>query len=337
MADLRFFKRAGPFSLSEIAKSVGGRLKDEADANLMIEDVIALASAGEGHLSFIDNRKYIGAFLTTSAAAVIAGEELAARAPATAAVLIAKDPYLAYAAAASLFYPPPAVTPGRSPHAVIDAGADVPDTSRIDAGAVISDGAKIGPGSVIGANAVIGPNVEVGADCHIGANTVLQYCVIGDRCILHPGVCIGQDGFGFALSAEGHRKVPQLGRVLIESDVEIGANSTVDRGAGPDTVIGAGTKIDNLVQVGHNVRIGRGCIIVSQAGVSGSTHVGDFVMIGGQAGLTGHLKIGDKSRIAGQSGVVKDVPPGATIGGSPARNMRDWLKESAVLAKLAKK
>jgi UDP-3-O-[3-hydroxymyristoyl] glucosamine N-acyltransferase len=171
----------------------------------------------------------------------------------------------------------------------------------------------------------------------VASNCTLTHCEIGERVILHPGVRIGQDGFGFAPGAQGHTKVPQLGRVLIGDDVEIGANSTIDRGAGPDTVIGAGTKIDNLVQIGHNVSIGRGCLIVALVGISGSTKIGDFVMIGGQAGVAGHLKIGDGARIAAQSGVSRDLAPGATVAGSPAEDARAFWRDLAFLRRLRAK
>ncbi len=336
MADPRFFTRAGPFRIDELAKVIGASLQDPSRAEVMLEDVMPLTDAGTGHLSFIDNRKYVGAFRTTKATAVIASSELIDQAPDGAALLVAEDPYRAYALAAVAFYPTPPVTPEIAETAVIADDAAVDPLAAVKDGAVIGADAQLGARTVVEANVVIGPGVRIGQDCRIGANAVLRNCILDDRVILHSGVSVGQDGFGFAPGPQGHLKVPQLGRVIIESDVEIGANTTIDRGAGPDTVIGAGSKLDNLVQIAHNVRIGRGCIIVSQVGISGSTHIGDFVMIGGQAGLTGHLTIGDGAKIAAQSGVMRDVPPGATVGGSPAKNMREWLKETAVLGKLAK-
>ena len=164
-----------------------------------------------------------------------------------------------------------------------------------------------------------------------------SYAIVGARTIVHGGARIGQDGFGFALGADGHLKVPQLGRVLIGDDVEIGANTTIDRGAGPDTVVGDGTKIDNLVQIAHNVRIGRGCVIVAQVGISGSTRIGDFVMLGGQAGLTGHLVVGDGAKVAAQAGVMRDIEPGTTVGGSPAMPQRQWLKSVAMIERMTRK
>ncbi|PIW25975.1 MAG: UDP-3-O-(3-hydroxymyristoyl)glucosamine N-acyltransferase [Rhodospirillales bacterium CG15_BIG_FIL_POST_REV_8_21_14_020_66_15] len=337
MADPRFFTRAGPFTLNQLAKATGATLGPEAPGDLDVVDVMPLAMADEGHLTFIDNRKYLDAFRTTKASAVFAAPALEAQAPEGAALLLTEDPYRAFAVAATMFYPRPKVEPGIHPGAHVASGAEVAPTSRVEAAAVIQDGAVIGDNCLIGPGAVIESGVAIGADCIIGAGVTLQHCLVGDRVIIHPGVRAGQDGFGFAPGPDGHLKVPQLGRVVIESDVEIGANTTIDRGAGPDTVIGAGSKIDNLVQIAHNVRIGRGCIIVSQVGISGSTQIDDFVMIGGQAGLTGHLAIGKGARIAAQSGVMRDVPPGATIGGSPAKDMRDWLKESAALSRLVRK
>ena len=337
MADPRFFTRAGPFTVDEVARHVGARLGDGTDGARRLEDVMPLSAAGPGHLAFIDNRKYVEEFRATKAAAVIASPGLAAQAPGGAALILSDDPYRAYAQAAALFYPRPQVTPGISVGAYVAAGASLAAGCRVEAGAVIEDGAEIGENAWIGPNAVVSRGVKVGRDSQIGATAVLQHCLIGDRVIIHAGAAIGQDGFGFAPGPAGHLKVPQLGRVVVEDDVEIGANTAIDRGAGPDTVIGQGTKIDNLVQIAHNVRIGRGCIIVSQVGISGSTHIGDFVMIGGQAGLTGHLTVGKGARIGAQSGVMRDVPPGATLGGSPAKDMREWLKETAALSRLVQK
>jgi UDP-3-O-[3-hydroxymyristoyl] glucosamine N-acyltransferase len=337
MADPRFFTRAGPFTLAEVAKVTGAKMAPGTPTDLDLVDVMPLDKAGEGDLTFIDNRKYLDAFRATKASAILAVPELADQAPTEAALLLSDDPYRAYAMAAAVFYPRPKVEPGVSPGAYVSPHATVGAGCRIEPGAVVQDGAEIGDNCLIGPAAVIDRGVTLGADCEIGAGVTLQHCVVGDRVFIHPGVRVGQDGFGFAPGADGHLKVPQIGRVVIESDVEIGANTTIDRGAGPDTVIGQGSKIDNLVQIGHNVEIGRGCIIVSQVGISGSTKVGDFVMIGGQAGLAGHLEIGAGVRIAAQSGLMRNVPPGATVGGSPAKDMRDWLKESAALSKLARK
>jgi len=232
---------------------------------------------------------------------------------------------------AQAFYPTPPVQPEIHPTAVVDASAQIGPDCEVGPGAVIAALAEVGARCRIGANAVIGRAVRLGADCMIGAGTVVSHCLMGDRVILHPGVRVGQDGFGFAPDRERHVKVPQIGRVIIEDDVEIGANSTVDRGAGPDTVIGRGSQIDNLVHIGHNVRLGRGCILAGQVGISGSTQLGDYAVVGGQAGFAGHLRIGVGATIAAKSGVTKDVPEGETWGGFPAVPIREFRRQSALL------
>ena len=201
---------------------------------------------------------------------------------------------------------------------------------------MIGEKAKIAPGCVIGANSVIGAGCVLGEGTRIGSNVSIVCSLIGERVLIHSGVRIGQDGFGFAMGEE-HLKVPQLGRVVIGDDVEIGANTTVDRGSGPDTVIGTGSKIDNLVQIAHNVHLGRGCVIVAQAGISGSTKLDDYVVVGGQSGLTGHLHLGTGAQVAGNSGVMRDVGPGETVGGSPAVPIRDWHRQTVALSRLAGK
>jgi UDP-3-O-[3-hydroxymyristoyl] glucosamine N-acyltransferase len=217
---------------------------------------------------------------------------------------------------------------------VVHPEARLEDNVCVEPGAVIGARAEIGRGTIISAGAAIGEAVAVGRDCFIGANASIQFALIGDRVIIHPGVCIGQDGFGFVLGSRGHAKVAQIGRVIIQDNVEIGANTTIDRGANGDTVIGEGTKIDNQVQIGHNVEIGRHCVIVAQVGVSGSTTLGDFVAIGGQAGFLGHLTIGDGAEIAAAAGVYDDVPPNSRWAGRPARPIKEWFRELRAIRKL---
>lgn len=337
MADPRFFTRGGPFTLDELATLSGATLRDPADGARPICDVAPLESAGPTDLTFLDNRKYVEAFARSNAGAAIVSEKLAGRAPAGMALLIAGEPYKAYARAAQAFYPAPPIAPGRAPSAIIDPTASVSDDCEIAPFVVIEARARIGRGCRIGAATVIGAGVELGEDCRIGAHVTLSHCLIGARVVLHPGVRIGQAGFGFAPDREMPVKVPQLGRVIVGDDVDIGANTTIDRGSGHDTVIGPGTMIDNLVQIGHNAVLGCGCILAGQVGISGSTKLGDFVMAGGQAGFAGHLNIGSGARIAAKSGLMRDVAPGETVCGSPAVPIALFMKQMAILQRLAKK
>lgn len=331
MVDSRFFFNAGPFLLGDLAKDVGAELASAGDAERSIVDVAPLDQATGRDLTFLDNRKYIPALETSQAAACILKPELRDHAPETMALLLSNDPYRAYAHCAQRFYPRRDPVPGISSGAHVDDSAELGEACRVEAGAWIGPGAKIGARTWVHANAVIGQSVCIGAQSSIGANASLQYCEIGNRVIVHQGACIGQDGFGFAMGPQGHLKIPQLGRVIIHDDVEIGANASIDRGAGPDTIIGAGTKIDNLVQIAHNVEIGRCCVIVAQVGISGSTKLGDFVVVGGQAGFTGHLTIGSGARFAARSGVMHDVAAGAVMGGNPAIAQQQNLRRIATL------
>jgi len=337
MADSRFFENAGPIVLSRLAEISGAALADASKGELQIVDVRPLDSAGAEHLSFLDNRKYLDTFKASSAAACIVHPKHADAAPQGMALLVTETPYHAYARVASAFYPAPSATGAVHKAAVIDESARVSDDADIAAGAVIDAHAEIGAGCRIGANTYIGAGVVLGDGSSVGPNATVANAIVGKNVIIHTGVRIGQDGFGFAMGPGGHEKVPQLGRVVIGDNVEIGANTTIDRGTGPDTVIGDGCKIDNLVQIGHNVQMGRHCVIVSHVGISGSTELGDFVVLAGQAGIAGHLKIGTGARMAAQSGVMQDVAPGAELGGSPARPIRQWLREVATLDRLAKK
>lgn len=333
MADPRFFRRAGPFSIQQLATLSSAETSPGADPDALYVDVRALDQAAPEHVSFIDNRKYLADFRASKAGVCVAHPDVADGAPAGMTLLTSKQPYAAFGRIAQAFYPGPSAMPTGlhiDPAAVIGGGC------ALAPGAVVGAGAEIGKNCSIGANTVIGPGVVIGDGCVIEAGVVLSHCLIGQGCLIHAGAAIGQDGFGFAMGADGPVKVPQLGRVIIGDGVEIGANTTIDRGAGPDTEIGDGCQIDNLVQIGHNVKLGRNCVVVAQVGISGSTTIGDFVMIGGQAGLTGHLTIGDGARIAAQAGVMRDVAPGQTVGGAPAVAMRDWLKQVATLERLTK-
>ena len=336
MPDPRFFIGAGPFRLEQLAAIAGATLSAGNDAQRVIDTVAALDEAGPHAVSFLDNRKYLPDFTRSKAGACLVHPDHAEKAPAGMALLLTKAPYKAYALVAQAFYPLMPPPSGISPQAIIDSTAVLAADVSVEPGAVIMAGAKIGRLSQIGANAVIGPRVEIGEMTRIGYGASLSHSLIGNRVVIYPGARLGQDGFGFAIDPAGHIRIPQLGRVIVEDDVEIGANSTIDRGAGPDTVIGQGCMIDNLVQIGHNVHMGKGCVVVSQAGISGSTQLDHHVVVAAQAGLTGHLKIGAGARIAAQSGVMRDVAVGEEVGGSPAVPSRQWLRQAALLGKLAR-
>jgi UDP-3-O-[3-hydroxymyristoyl] glucosamine N-acyltransferase len=337
MADPRFFDRAGPFSLEALAVLSGARLQGPSDGERLIRDVAPLESAGPEDVTFLDNRKYLDAFSQSGGGAAFVDQRLADRAPAGMALLITAEPYKAYARVAQAFYPIKPVMPRRAASAVIDPAAVVPADCEVGPHVIIEAGARLGSHCQIGANTVIGAGVELGDDCRVGANVTLSHCLIGARVVLHPGVRIGQPGFGFAPDPGGPVKIPQLGRVIIGDDVDIGANTTIDRGSGHDTVIGPGTMIDNLVQIGHNVVLGRGCILAGQVGISGSTKLGDFVMAGGQAGLAGHLTIGTGARIGAKSGLMRDVEAGTTVLGLPAMPIKAFMRQVAILQRLASK
>ncbi len=269
---------------------------------------------GHGSLAFLDNPKYVDDLAATHATACLVKPRYAARVPPATLALVTAEACARFARVLAQLYPdallPGAVfdSTGESPGADIHPEARLEPDVIVDPGAVIGPYAEIGSGTLVGANAVIGPDVRIGRDCAIGPNASIANALIGDRVIIHTGVRIGQDGFGYIAGPSGHIKVPQIGRVIIQDDVEIGANTTIDRGSTRDTVIGEGTKIDNLVQIGHNVHIGRHCLIVAQVGISGATELGDFVGVGGQAGFTSHLEIGTGAQIAAQSGVIDDLP-----------------------------
>lgn len=335
-----FFNKAGPFTLADVAAATDAEVKgDDAARARTVDGVRPLSEAQGQHLSFFENRKYLPQLLETRAGACLVSPQFAERVPAGTIALVTKIPYRAFARSLALFYPEAmhskAAAAGQSER--IDPSAVIEDGAEIEPGAVIGPEARIGSGTRIAAGAVIGHRVTIGRDCYIGPLVSVLHALVGNRVILHPGVRIGQDGFGFAMGRDGHLKVPQVGRVIIQDDVEIGANSTVDRGALKDTVIGEGTKIDNLVQIGHNVTIGRHCVIVGQVGISGSTELGDFVVMGGQSGAVGHIKIGSGAQIAGGSHPKDDVPPGAVLAGTPAKPFKQWAREIAAVTRLARR
>ncbi|WP_309086261.1 UDP-3-O-(3-hydroxymyristoyl)glucosamine N-acyltransferase [Chelativorans sp.] len=340
MKEPAFFVPARRFEVGEIAALTGARLTDASREKTVISRVAPVSEGGEDALVFVDGKRNAAKLDTLRAAALLCPEDLVESAPAGIAVLATPKPQHAFAMVVRLLFPqaarPQPVTgeTGVSPQAVIAPGALVEEGAVIEAGAVIGTGAAIGRGTIIAPNAVIGAGCSIGRDSYVGPGVTLQYAIVGDRVIIHPGAQIGQDGFGFLLGPKGFEKNPQIGRVIIQDDVEIGANTAIDRGALSDTVIGEGTKIDNLVQIGHNVHTGRRCVIAGHSGISGSVTLGDYVMLGGQVGIADHVTIGDRAQLAASSGVMDDVPPGERWAGSPARPMRQAFREIAALRSL---
>ena len=334
--DPRFFARTGPHPLAAVAEAARATIP-EAAPDLALARIAPLQTAGPDEVSFLDNRKYLPALRATKAGAVIVHPDLATAVPSGTVAIVSANPYESWARVSALFHPLPTARPGVHPSSIVEEGALIDPSAEVEALAVVGAGASIGPGTRIGAHAVIGPGVVIGQDCRIGAHASVTHAILGSRVYVYPGARVGQEGFGFAQTAQGFLSVPQVGRVVLEDDVEVGANSCVDRGSLHDTVIGTGSRLDNLVQVGHNVRIGRFCAIAGQAGISGSTVLEDFVMVAGQAGLIGHLKIGKGAMLGAQTGIMSDVPAGAQVLGSPAQPVRDFLRQVAVLKRLARR
>jgi UDP-3-O-[3-hydroxymyristoyl] glucosamine N-acyltransferase len=335
-----FFVRSAPLRLVELAHRLGASLAPSADGESLIEDVRPLAEAQPQHLSFLDNRKYMPQLGETRAGACLIAAEFADRVPPGTAALALKAPYRGFAMALQIFYPDalqPKAAMVAAGEPLVHPSARIAEGALVEPGAVVGREAKVGRGTTVAAGALVGYRVVVGEGCYIGPGVSLTHAIVGNRVILHAGVRIGQDGFGFAMGPQGHLKVPQIGRVLLHDDVEIGANSCVDRGALKDTVIGQGTKIDNLVQIGHNVVIGKHCVIVGQTGISGSTELGDFVVMGGQSGAVGHIKVGSGAQIAGGGHAKDDVPEGARMGGTPAVPMAEWARQIAALKRLGRR
>ena len=337
VGDPRFFAVAAPIEAAVLAGRVGAVLRPRVDGGTTppIRSVAALDEAQPDEASFLDNRKYVSLLAGTQAGIVVLAPAMADARPANVAALVTDEPYLAWAHLTSALYPPPPATAGIHPSAVVE--GEVHPSAEIAAAAVIGRGAVIGAGTRIGEAAVIGAGVAIGIDCRIGAGASISHAILGSRVTVHPGARIGQPGFGFAVGPAGFVSVPQLGRVLVGDDADIGANATIDRGSTGDTVIGAGSRLDNLVQIGHNVRLGRGCVVVAQAGISGSTVLEDFVTIAAQAGLTGHLRIGARARVGAQAGVMSDAEAGSGVVGSPAMAVRDLFRNVATLRRLSRR
>lgn len=341
MSEPVFLRNSSGLTLDEIARLSGATLAARPHARRIV-NIAPLDRASPADLTFLDHKKYAEAAVATRAGACLTTAALAQHLPADVPALVVREPYRAFVTVSRELFPgalrPSSLgKPGSVIGAHVDSTARLENDVTVDPGAVIGPGAEIGAGSVIGANAVIGAEVRIGRDCSIGAGSVVANSLIGDGVLIHPGCKIGQDGFGFVMGGQGHLKVPQVGRVIIQDNVEIGAGTCVDRGAIRDTVIGEGTKIDNLVQVGHNVSIGRHCVLVAQTGISGSATLEDFVVMGARSATDTNCTVGEGAQIAGTSIVHGDVPPGARYGGTPAKPVKIWFRELMILEQLARR
>jgi UDP-3-O-[3-hydroxymyristoyl] glucosamine N-acyltransferase len=338
MADPRFFDNTGPLDLTRIGQLTGAKLLSGPPAT-EIWDVASLDRAAPRHLSFCDSPKFSGALKQTQASAVFVTPVLAAHVPSHVQALECARPSMAFAQVATALYPNAgAIWPsGKPPVMSVAPTARIGNDTVIAPGAFIGEDVEIGDRVVIAPGVVIGRGVRIGHGTQVGSGVTISHALIGDSCIILPGARIGQEGFGFVNSPQGHFKIPQLGRMIMQDHVEIGANATIDRGALGDTVIGEGTKIDNLVHIAHNTVIGRHCIIVAQVGISGSCEIGDFAVLGGQVGVADHTKIGKGAYIAGRTGVTSSLDGGRVYGGFPARPIEQWRREVAVVSRMAKK
>jgi UDP-3-O-[3-hydroxymyristoyl] glucosamine N-acyltransferase len=342
MTEAFFFPRPPGLTLGAIAELTGATPQPGADLDRRITGIATLDRATAHDLCFLDGLKFARQAALCEAGACLTAERFAYLLPNGVSVLYAREPYRAFVETARALFPEALRPSSLFEAAGVADGATVHPTARLEDGVTVDPGATIGPraeiggGTLIGAGAVIGPNVHIGRGCSIGSHVSIMHALIGDRVIIHPGCRIGQDGFGYLMSAAGHLKVPQIGRVIIQDGVEIGANTTVDRGAMIDTVIGEGSKIDNLVQIAHNVQIGRHCVLVSQTGISGSTILGDYVVTGGQAGISDHISIGAGAAVGAQAGVLENIAPGTRVTGYPAKPVKQFFRENRVLERLAR-
>ncbi len=337
MADPRFYDNAGPFALADLCAIAGTSLPARADGAAAIEDVASLTGAGPAHLSFYaGGSEATKQFAATAAGYCFVASKATEAGPRTCVPIPCDSAQHAFGAAARAFYPQSDLVQWTQKLA-IDPSAAIGEGVSLAPGVVIGPGVEIGDRTRIGANTVIGRGVALGRDCEIGSNVSIGHAYVGDGVLILSGAQIGGPGFGFASSQSGHIKIPQLGRVIVQDNVEIGACTAIDRGALGDTVIGEGTKIDNMVQIGHNTHIGRHTVIVGHVGISGSCEIGDFVIIGGQVGIADHARIGDGARLAARSGVVGYLPGGQDYGGMPAKPVSQWRREMAAVVLLGRK
>ncbi len=331
MIDQNFYKNVGPFSLDDISKMLSCKYVGNGD--LTLNDISTLDNAKDDELSFYNNSKYSNAYKDSCAGAVLVSNKL--KNGRTSNLIICEDPYFMMARVASIFYPD-SLYPNFS-FSNKEKRLNFDQSIKISENAFVHKNAQIGKNCEIGCNSVIGPNVVIGDNCLIADNVSIYYSIIGKHVKIYQGVKIGSEGFGFIMQKNSIQKIPQLGRVLIEDSVEIGSNSTIDRGSIGDTIIGKLSMLDNLVHIAHNVEIGQGCIIAAMTGISGSTKIGNRTIIGGQVGISGHLSIGNNVKIAAKSGIMKNIKDNQTVAGYPSENILDWHRNTIILKKIRKK
>ena len=345
MTEPEFFPPITPLTPADLNTELGLEIaaQDPVLAEQPLSGVAPIEHAEAGTLSFLDNAKYVDHLASTTAACVILSAKFRDKLADGTVGLISSQPYRDFARAAALMVPAGVklqgvtLTEGISKAAHVDPSATLEDGVTVEPGAIIGPDVAVGAGTVVCAGAVLSHHVHIGRNGYIGPRATVQHALVGDRVVVHAGVCVGQDGFGFAMSPMGHLKVPQLGRVIIQDDVEIGAGTCIDRGTTRDTIIGEGTKIDNLVQIGHNVEVGRHCVLVGHVGIAGSSILEDFVAVGGQSGIAGHIRVGMGAQIAAASNVKDNVPAGARWAGTPAKPARAVFREIAALKRLAER
>ncbi len=337
MIDKTFYKNNGPFTLAQIAEITGATLTDESKAKEKIKEIATMEKAGTDDICFFYNRKAKEKALNIKAKACITKDDLKTWIPYGVTVLVCADPKRAFLKLNKAFYEEYIPAPEIDATAVLDKSARIGKNCYIGPGVVIEENVVIGDNCRLEAGCVVARGCQIGSNCRIGVNAYVSYCIMGNDCYIYSGARIGCDGFGFNFINGEHVRIPQIGRVLIGNNVEVGANTCIDRGALDDTIIGDGCRIDNLVQIAHNDKLGRGCLIVSQTGIAGSCTFGDYVVCGGQSGFADHLVVGNGAQIAAQSGVMRDIEPGAVVMGSPTVPFKDFMRQVAFLQRNSKK
>lgn len=337
MIDPRFYKNYGPFLLRDLVAQIRAEVAVPYNESMVIEDVAPLKQASVHHIAYCESRKHSSDLLVSHAGACILPKELLELVPPSVVPLVSSQPRRDFAQLTRLFYPEVGFEPTQASTARIHPTAEIGADSFIGDFVVVEEGVVVGARCYIGDHAKVGANVQLGDGCRIEPFVHIQCALIGKHVTIKAGAKIGQRGFGFEMDETGPIDIPQLGRVIIEDNVEIGANTTIDRGTSEDTVIGAGSRIDNLVQIAHNVKIGKNCILIAQVGIAGSTELGDSVIMAGQAGVAGHLKIGNRVRVAAQAGLMRNAVSGEILAGSPAVAVRDWHRQTILLQRLIRK